>query len=84
MGRLEGRVTLIKDAASGIGAATAARFAAEGAAAAGLDIGKLAEDAGPRSKRTPRARASTWPTFGSGSSLVVDAGYLAGHRLSLD
>jgi len=45
MGRLKGKVTLVTGAASGIGAATAARFAAEGAAVAGLDIGKPADDA---------------------------------------
>jgi len=45
MGRLEGRVALITGVASGIGAATAARFAAEGAAIAGLDIAKPADDA---------------------------------------
>jgi NAD(P)-dependent dehydrogenase (short-subunit alcohol dehydrogenase family) len=45
MGRLEGRVALITGAASGIGAATAARFAAEGAAIAGLDVAKPADDA---------------------------------------
>jgi NAD(P)-dependent dehydrogenase (short-subunit alcohol dehydrogenase family) len=45
MGRLKGRVALVTGAASGIGAATAARFAAEGAAVAGLDIGKPADDA---------------------------------------
>lgn len=45
MGRLDGNVALITGAASGIGAATAARFAAEGAAIAGLDINKPADDA---------------------------------------
>jgi len=37
MGRLDGRVAVITGAASGIGAATAQRFAAEGASIAGLD-----------------------------------------------
>lgn len=38
MGRLDGRVAVITGAASGIGAATAQRFAAEGASIAGLDL----------------------------------------------
>ena len=45
MGRLEGTVALVTGAGSGIGAATAARFAAEGASIAGLDIAKPADDA---------------------------------------
>lgn len=44
MARLDGRVALITGAASGIGAATAARFAAEGAAIIGLDLVKPADD----------------------------------------
>ena len=38
MGRLDGRVAVITGAASGSGAATAHRFAAEGASIAGLDL----------------------------------------------
>jgi NAD(P)-dependent dehydrogenase (short-subunit alcohol dehydrogenase family) len=38
MGRLDGRVAVITGAASGIGAATAQRFASEGASIAGLDV----------------------------------------------
>jgi NAD(P)-dependent dehydrogenase (short-subunit alcohol dehydrogenase family) len=45
MGRLEGKVAIITGAASGIGAATAARFAAEGASISGIDIAKPADDA---------------------------------------
>jgi meso-butanediol dehydrogenase / (S,S)-butanediol dehydrogenase / diacetyl reductase len=38
MGRLDGRVALVTGAASGLGEATALRFAAEGARVAGLDL----------------------------------------------
>jgi meso-butanediol dehydrogenase/(S,S)-butanediol dehydrogenase/diacetyl reductase len=40
MGRLDGKVALVAGAASGIGAACARRFAAEGARIAGLDLQK--------------------------------------------
>ena len=39
MKRLQGRVAVITGVASGIGLATAERFAAEGASIAGIDIG---------------------------------------------
>jgi NAD(P)-dependent dehydrogenase (short-subunit alcohol dehydrogenase family) len=55
MGRLDGRVALVTGAASGIGAACAARFAAEGAAVAGLDVAAPAGDAWARTAETAAA-----------------------------
>jgi NAD(P)-dependent dehydrogenase (short-subunit alcohol dehydrogenase family) len=45
VGRLDGRFAVIAGAASGIGAATAKRFADEGASIAGLDLVKPSDDA---------------------------------------
>ena len=44
MSRLQGRVAVITGVASGIGLATAERFAAEGASIAGIDIGDPPDD----------------------------------------
>ena len=44
MKRLQGRVAVITGVASGIGLATAERFAAEGASIAGIDIGEPPDD----------------------------------------
>ena len=56
MGRLEGRFALITGAASGIGAATAKRFADEGASIAALDLAKPSDDAwGPVARAAPVA-----------------------------
>ena len=56
MGRLEGRFALITGAASGIGAATAKRFADEGASIAALDLAKSSDDAwGPVARSAPVA-----------------------------
>jgi NAD(P)-dependent dehydrogenase (short-subunit alcohol dehydrogenase family) len=45
MSRLQGRVAIITGVASGIGLATARRFAAEGASIAGIDIGQPPDEA---------------------------------------
>ena len=56
VGRLDGKVALVTGAASGLGAATALRFATEGARVAGLDLHEPAEWAG----LVARAPASTF------------------------
>jgi NAD(P)-dependent dehydrogenase (short-subunit alcohol dehydrogenase family) len=56
MGRLDERVALITGAASGIGAACAARFAQEGAAVAGVDVQKPVDESWSRVlEKSPRS-----------------------------
>jgi meso-butanediol dehydrogenase/(S,S)-butanediol dehydrogenase/diacetyl reductase len=58
VGRLEGRCALVTGAASGIGAACAERFAAEGARVAGLDLAEPTGESWERiCKRAPEAIA---------------------------
>jgi len=54
MGRIDGKVALVTGAASGIGAACAARFAAEGAMIAGVDLSAPAGPAWERTAKTAR------------------------------
>ena len=63
MGRIQGKVAVITGAASGMGRATAIRFAKEGASVVLTDLNRRAEK--PRSPNAPRregARFFSAPT----------------------
>ena len=72
MGRLTNKVALITGAASGIGAACAARFAEEGALIAGLDLQKPVDDGWSRVQA-----ASPRSTFQEGLDVRVEAAVAA-------
>ena len=88
MGRLDGRVALITGAASGIGAACAARFSEEGAVAVGLDVQKSAVIVDVRDEdAVARAVAGVMVEHGR-LDIVVNAAGVAGggpvHQLGAD
>ncbi|MAG31529.1 MAG: alcohol dehydrogenase [Deltaproteobacteria bacterium] len=71
MGRLSGKIALVTGAASGIGAATAQRFADEGAAVAGLDVQQ--PDAAKWKHVEASAPASSFHTANVASESQVEA-----------
>lgn len=59
-GRLDGTVTVITGAASGIGAACAQLFASEGACIAGIDVAKPADDSAWKTAEEIAPKAGFW------------------------
>ncbi len=79
MGRLQDRVALITGAASGIGAACAARFAEEGAVIAGVDVQKPVDDSWTRV-----TAAAPGSTFREGVDVRVEAQVEAAVRAAVE
>ena len=59
-GRLDGTVTVITGAASGIGAACAQRFASEGARIAGMDVAKPSDDSAWKAAEEIASESGFW------------------------
>jgi NAD(P)-dependent dehydrogenase (short-subunit alcohol dehydrogenase family) len=79
MGRLQDRVALITGAASGIGAACAARFSEEGAVIAGFDVQKPVDDCWGRV-----SAAAPTSTFREGVDVRCEADVEAAVRAAVE